>query len=112
MLVTSQEICYRSASANLSVSPSVGLAFIGSLVSQDRRQGHATGLLQLICDRADREGLELRLTVGSEGGPEDASNADLIRFYGKFGFEQLTADNAYYLGRQPSRGGSTSVVAA
>lgn len=111
-MVTSETICYKSASVNLSVSPSVSVAFIGSLVSQERRQGHATGLLQLICDRADREGLELRLTVGSEGGPEEASDADLIRFYGKFGFEQLSADNTYYLGRRPKREGSTSEFAA
>lgn len=111
-MVTAETICYRSASAILSVSASLGLAFIGSLISQERRRGHATGLLQLICDRADREELELRLTVGSEGGPEDASNADLIRFYGKFGFEQLNADNAYYLGRRPRLEAATSAVAA
>lgn len=110
-MMTSETICYRSASAILVVSASTGLATIWSLLSQERRRGHATGLLQFICDRADREGLELTLTVGSEGGPEDASNADLIRLYGKFGFEEFKADNPYHLGRQPRRKGSTLAIA-
>ena len=92
---------YESASANLSVlSPKV--AVLGSLVARDRRKGHATELLRQLCERADAQGLELKLTAGSDGGPDDLDTEALIRFYGCFGFSAIRADNPYWLGRQPS----------
>ena len=94
-----QVIRYESASANLSLSSRSNSAFIGSLVAEERRRGHGTELLRLICERADAEGLDLLLTVGADGGPGDPDREALIRFYGRFGFEQMNPDNRYYLGR-------------
>lgn len=53
-----------------------------------RGQGHATALLREITEWADKNDLELHLTVRSYGHPVHTilSNEQLVRFYSKFGF--------------------------
>jgi GNAT superfamily N-acetyltransferase len=77
---------YRSARASISIIDNhIGL--LGSVHAQERRKGHASGLMQQVVDYADQQGLQLRLVVQRYGHPaETMDNHQLESFYGRFGF--------------------------
>lgn len=58
--------------------------------SQDRGKGHATGLLRRVIEWADENDLELFLRAQAYGHPVQTilDNNQLLKFYGKFGFER------------------------
>jgi ribosomal protein S18 acetylase RimI-like enzyme len=91
---------YKSASANLTITRS-GKMFLGSVVAHERRKGHATELLRIVCKTADTAGAEVKLTVEVDTQSGDPDSQSLIRFYEKFGFKSMIDDNPYYMTRSP-----------
>lgn len=58
-----------------------------NLYSKERRKGHATELMKIVCQLADNEGFLLQLVPGRYGHPIGPDNAVLIKFYESFGFK-------------------------
>jgi GNAT superfamily N-acetyltransferase len=76
---------YKSASLRL--QPLQDQVYIlRSLYSIKPRQGHATGLLELVTAWADRSGVTLLLTAKQYGNVHGMTDKQLVKFYQKFGF--------------------------
>jgi GNAT superfamily N-acetyltransferase len=79
---------YETATVSL-IDWGDGTGSVSSLYSQTRRQGHATGLMRILIDYADANGIKLMLTADPYS--EDGPNLDqLITFYEGFGFRAPT----------------------
>jgi GNAT superfamily N-acetyltransferase len=64
---------------------------IGTLVSvrtpaARRRQGNATGMLRMVCEWADKNGIMLELLIMAYGDGDILDHAQLQAFYEKFDF--------------------------
>ena len=57
-----------------------------SIVAHKKRQGYGTRLMEVICNAADKEGVDIHL-ISRPVGADSMSATDLRRFYEKFGFE-------------------------
>jgi GNAT superfamily N-acetyltransferase len=64
-----------------------------------RGQGYASLLLEEICEDADREEVELCLQVMSSG---DLTNAQLYKWYKRFGFRSVSPTLKYAMRRIPN----------
>lgn len=84
LIVKSVSFMYENASLSLTLWGD-GTAALSSLYSQTRRKGHATGLMQMVTEFADANGLKLMLTAApySTDGP---NHGQLVAFYERFGF--------------------------
>lgn len=65
----------------------------------DRRQGHATKLMQEICADADTRKMVLVLVVQSYGAGDRMSDLQLIEWYDRFGFRPLPNGDTVLLAR-------------
>ena len=78
-------------------------ATVSSLHSTQRKQGHATGLMEKVISYADEHGLSLILDAQQFGHPIGPDNAYLVEFYKRFGFEVLNAKARVKTMRRPSQ---------
>lgn len=77
---------YESARADLRrIAPKAYR--LQSVYSEVRRRGHASGLMRLIVEFADKNGLILILVAQEYGRDRGMSPSQLEEFYSKFGFE-------------------------
>ena len=81
-----------------------GLWAVVNVYSTERRQGHATGLMQDVIRWADKHKVRLNLMVMSYDGKNHniPDNHDLEAFYAKFGFERMGNVRPIFLSRIPS----------
>lgn len=79
---------FEYESARCTVLIKDGRGFVSHVYAKTRRQGHGTGLLKLVCDFADKNGLELYLFARGYGGPVQTmmNSRQLVEFYESFGF--------------------------
>jgi len=77
---------YLSASCILVVNESSAL--VANVYSQTRHEGHATGLMKLVTEFADKNDLTLNLRAQAYGHPVMTilDNEALTKFYEKWGF--------------------------
>lgn len=97
---------YKTASAHLSMNDPI-TGWIMSFRSQELRQGHGTGLMRLMVEHADENGITMLLTVNAYGKNRDIpNNEQLEEFYARFGFRRLsgTSDQFPQMMRVPARG--------
>ena len=89
------EYRYESATCKLT-DHGDGTADLTHVYAQNRGQGHASGVVRLALEEADRRGLSVYLLVRGYGGPVRTmlSNDQLIEFYRKFGFERVDTSNS------------------
>jgi hypothetical protein len=86
---------YESASVALTWRPGRILA-LSNLYSIQERKGHATELMRLVCEYADKHAKVVILRVNQYGKTTGMNNSQLIQFYQKFGFRLIrgaTAEN-------------------
>lgn len=78
---------YRSASAKLEVLGD-GLAFLRNVWSTNRGKGHGSGVMQLVCDYADKYDMTIISSPVPYGHPnfKPLDLPSLCAFYEKFGF--------------------------
>ena len=62
------------------------------MLPRDARQGAGSVLLARILEQADRAGATVELNANPTGQPGDPRTEDLVRWYGRFGFERLSED--------------------
>lgn len=79
-----------------------GTATITRLWAKQRRRGHATRLMEHICEWADQNEIVLFLEVGRYGHPIGPDNEILEAFYKSFGFRDIydTEDGSRMIGRR------------
>lgn len=70
---------------------------LSNLYSIKQRQGHATGLMRLACEYADKYAERIVLFVGQYGNTTGLDNAGLIRFYEGFGFKIVPKKKPDYI---------------
>lgn len=91
-------LIYESASVIL--QPREGYYRVSSLYAVKTRQGHATELMKLVIDWADRNGHILVLEAKQWGNPRGLPDEMLVEFYKKFGF---TSEGGRLMRRKPNR---------
>jgi GNAT superfamily N-acetyltransferase len=81
---------FRFESATCEVQVKDGRGLVMRVYSKHRGRGHARGLLRLVTEWADENGIELYLRAQGYGGPTQTmlDNNQLIKFYESFGFER------------------------
>lgn len=62
------------------------------MLPKQARKGAGSMLLARILEQADRAGATVELNANPTGQPEDPGTEDLVRWYGRFGFEVLSED--------------------
>ena len=63
------------------------------LIVPERKRGTGTAIMRELCEFADRQGIEIRLTPASKGDyAATTSRGRLIRFYKRFGFTVRPGD--------------------
>lgn len=79
---------YEAAKARLTLWDN-GTGTVSGVYSRIRGKGYANVVMQGLVEHADKEDLELLLEVQRYGYSDTLSpgNEELIKFYGKFGFE-------------------------
>ena len=84
----SEVVTFEYESARCTVLMKNGRGFVSHVYAKTRSQGHGTGLLKLVIEFADKNGLELYLYARGYGGPVQTmlNSEQLIRFYENFGF--------------------------
>lgn len=81
---------YESATGCINViCSSPKEAFVNAVYSRERRQGHASVLMQMIVDHADDHDYILHLTVQGYGNGVIMDNPSLVEFYARFGFVRV-----------------------
>ncbi|QAY17070.1 acetyltransferase [Streptomyces phage FrodoSwaggins] len=79
-----------------------GSASISDVYSVERRQGHASKLLDQVTWFADRHGMTLKTAAEAYGTGPRMTTSQLVKFYEKFGFVVLGDDPDYvYMERSP-----------
>ena len=73
---------------------------IASVGASERRRGHATALMHTVTAEADLAQLVLILKVEPTDGMTDEQ---LLKFYGKFGFEVIQSEPCILMQRAPQR---------
>lgn len=63
-----------------------GDATVSALYSKERKQGHATALMQQVVEYADERNMRLILDAQQFGHPIGPDNSYLVAFYERFGF--------------------------
>lgn len=76
---------YESASVKL-IHWQEQMVTITNLFAKERRKGHATELMKMVCNIADDKGYIMQLVPGQYGHPIGPGNDVLIKFYESFGF--------------------------
>lgn len=62
------------------------------MLPRHARQGAGSVLLARILEQCDRAGIAVELNANPTGQPGDPHTSDLVRWYGRFGFERLGED--------------------
>lgn len=66
--------------------------------SEDKRKGHATSLMQIICQEADDN--DMLLMLGVNPFADGMDETQLIEWYKKFGFEVFQTEPAILMARK------------
>lgn len=80
-----REFNYESCSAVL-IFWEDGRVFLSNVFSKERRNGHATVLLEILTEYADENMLDLSLRVMAYGEEPRPNSVQLKAFYERFGF--------------------------
>lgn len=76
-----------------------GVSEIISVQAGNQRKGHATALLARVCHEADRLHQVLLLRV--ESYDDGMGNDELLKWYGRHGFNVVQRDPAVLMAREP-----------
>jgi len=103
------QMTHDSASATIT-QPEKKMAIISNFHSKMHQMGHGSSLMEKICRWADENELRLLLTVQRYGHPIGPSNADLIKFYKRFGFEEISNTRPVMMARPAKIAGNTRPI--
>lgn len=94
---------YHSASGKLVPHNNGEYWVLKNVQSNEIRQGHGTGLMQLVATYADLNKLEVRLVALPYGRKDGLDIPGLLEFYGRFGFVVVHARPPIVMKRFPSQ---------
>ena len=77
---------FQYEGAKLALRPHQGFWKLINLYSTYPRQGHATELMRIVTDYADRNHIRLVLEPKQYGDPRGMTTPQLFEFYKRFGF--------------------------
>lgn len=80
-----QAILFKSAQANIWFLDN-GVILFSNLYAIDRGKGHASGLIERVCDIADQNNYLVRLEARQYSDPHGLTTHELIEFYSRHGF--------------------------
>jgi ribosomal protein S18 acetylase RimI-like enzyme len=87
---------YESATA-IVIDMEDGRYILSSVNSEDRGNGHATILLEIITEYADERGMDLKLVAVPCGDDPPMDSLQLKAFYERFDFVAFDESRTYYI---------------
>ena len=97
-------VTYETTSIEIFMDSKDNSGRLSNLFSVTRNRGYATGLLNMICDWADENGVYLWLVAKPYGTPRGTLDpVQLVNFYKRFGFTQKPASTNNTMHRWPKK---------